>query len=322
MDWVEIDKTARGFMGARILLTAIELDIFDVLGHEGQSIATLSEKINTNARATELLLDALTAMGYLIKDKDVYRNSEITLRFLLPESSDFKGGGLRHLNNLWSSWSNLTNSVRTGRPCKRNRTRQSRRDFLLAMKQHAEGAAEAVVQHLDLTGVSRALDLGGGPGSFAVAFARHQPRLEAIIFDRPFAHSIAGKLIAENNLQDRVRFMAGDFTCDDIGSEYDLVYMSSIIHIYSEKDNLKLLSKVRDALRPNGRVVIRDFFLDETRTQPLRAALFSINMLVNTEGGRSYAANEVTNWLKALDFTKIRRMTVDHHSDLILGTRT
>lgn len=320
MNWEEIDRTARGFMTARVLLTAIELDIFYTLGRTSRSAAILSKELHTDRRATGLLLNALAAMGYLTKDKNLYRNSEVTLRFLLPESPDFKGAGLRHLNNLWSSWSHLSNSVKTGRPSKHKRTKRNQRDFVSAMQQHALGMADAIAQRLDLSQVNRLLDLGGGPGSFAVAFAKHWPRLEAVILDRPFALKAAEQLIAANDLQNRVRFRAGDFIVDDIGKGYDLVYISSVIHIYSTKNNLKLLAKVRQALRPGGQVVIRDFFLDDTHTQPPRGALFSLNMLVNTEGGRSYALNEVRRWLEALGYTNITGITVDHQ-DLISALR-
>jgi hypothetical protein len=100
--------------------------------------------------------------------------------------------------------------------------------------------------------------------------------------------------------------VAGDFHSDDIGANYDLVFISQIMHSLSINDSQALIEKAHNALRSNGRIVIHEFLLEKDRSHPVPAALFSVNMLVNTAAGRSYTVQEMREWLAMARFKGIR----------------
>ncbi|HEX9136095.1 MAG TPA: methyltransferase, partial [Nitrospirota bacterium] len=103
-----------------------------------------------------------------------------------------------------------------------------------------------------------------------------------------------------------IDLLSGDFHSDDIGKGYDLVFISQIFHSMSECESLALLEKTRNALNPNGKITIHEFYLEKDRAHPAAGALFSINMLVNTAAGRSYTTDEMKVWLRRSGFSGVK----------------
>jgi ubiquinone/menaquinone biosynthesis C-methylase UbiE len=293
----ELRKLWSGFWSSRVLITANNLEIFDHLKRP-ISAADVAEEAGTAERATELLLDALSGLGLVLKERGRYKNSALAARFLVQGAPYYQGDIIRHADTLWRSWSELDDVVRTGRPIRRWDNHQS---FILGMHNLASLKVKKVLRAVNLKGVRTALDFGGGPGTYAMEMARKG--VTVTLFDTPDTIKIA-KRVARG--RKGMRFLEGDFLVDDIGRCYDLIFISQIFHSYSEEENLSLLSKCHAALNARGRVAVHDFLLDEDRTRPLSGALFSMNMLVNTEGGRCYSPSEMKGWFLKSGFKNIR----------------
>ena len=150
----------------------------------------------------------------------------------------------------------------------------------------------------------QALDLGGGPGTYTIEMAKKG--ISVTIFDTPETIEIAKEVIKKSGVKN-INFLQGDFLADDFGRHYDLIFISQILHAYSEDDNIMVLKKCRNALNKNGRIIIQEFFIDKDRANPVQSALFSINMLVNTEGGRCYSPEEIKRWYLKTGFRKIQK---------------
>ena len=208
---------------------------------------------------------------------------------------------LRHADHLWKSWSGLDEVVKTGMP---NRTGGREYDtFIRAMHNNAVVRARKVIAALDLRGVARALDLGGGPGTYSMELARK--RIIVTLFDMPEAVAVAKQIVGEQKTK-QIHFLEGDFHTDDIRSGYDLVFLSQILHSNSVEDSVRLIGKARDALNPGGLIAIHEFLLKKNRAFPATGALFSVNMLVNTPAGRSYTVEEMKGWLAKAGFKGIK----------------
>jgi len=321
MTIVKIREIGSCFWQARILLTAVELKLFDVFDTPLTS-EEVAERLKLDKRATSILLDALVAMGILEKKQKRFIPVPIASTFLRTDSERYPGGGLRHMMHLWKSWSRLTEIVKTGHPARKEMTEEEIRDFILGMEHLAEGLAERVATIIDLSKINFLLDLGAGSGAYTAAFLRHYSQLKAVLFDRPLPIEIAKELLRQKGIDfNRVKFIAGDFLTDEIGQDYDFVWMSSIIHSLGEEENKNLFKKVHQALKPGGQIAVRDFLLDETGTKPAWAAIFSVNMLVNTEKGRSYKEKEVVEWLEETGFKHIERLPLDERSVILLGKK-
>ena len=296
----ELRKIWGGFQGARVLLTANNYRVFDYLKKQ-KTAAGLAKDIGADKRATEILLDALTGLGLLKKQKGQYKNSSLASQFLVSGSPYYQGDIIRHADTLWQNWSGLDNVVKTGKP---HHVSHDHRAFILGMHNLAVLKADKVLKAVGLKGVKKALDLGGGPGTYTIEMAKKG--ISVTIFDTPETIEIAKEVVKKSGVKN-INFLQGDFLADDFGRDYDLIFISQILHAYSEDDNIMVLKKCRNALNKNGRIVIQEFFIDKDRANPVQSALFSINMLVNTEGGRCYSPEEIKRWYLKTGFRKIQK---------------
>ena len=145
------------------------------------------------------------------------------------------------------------------------------------------------------------------------------PELQCEILDVSEVVPLATDYVSQAGVSAQVRLRAGDMLQDDFGSGYDLILMNAICHMFSETQNRDLFRRAQQALAPNGRLAVQDFILNPDKTGPQHAALFSLNMLVNTDAGGSYSELEYTDWMKAAGFTEVCRVNLPGPSDLIVG---
>lgn len=300
----ELRRIWSGFRAARVLITANNYRVFDHLTRP-QSAKTISKKLNIDLRATEILLDALTGIGLLKKQKGRYRNARIASQFLVSKNPYYQGDIIRHADTLWKNWSGLDEVLKTGDPYHKAHDQEA---FILGMHNLASLKVKDVIKTIGLRGVKTALDLGGGPGTYSIEMAKRG--VNVTLFDFPETIEIA-KRVTKKEKVSGINFIGSDFMGDDIGKGYDLIFISQILHAYSEKDNLQLLRKCRKALNDSGRIVIQESYISEDRTHPVQSALFSINMLVNTEGGRCYSPKELRGWLLKAGFKNIEERLID-----------
>jgi len=175
---------------------------------------------------------------------------------------------------------------------------------------------------IDLSSRRRLLDLGGGPGTYAIHFCLKNPALSASVFDQPATRPFAEKTIAGFDMQSRVSFSPGDYHSDGIPGRYDVAWLSHILHAEGPETCRNLIRKTVSALEPGGIIAIHEFILNDTLDGPLFPALFSLNMLVGTESGRAYSEVELADMLAAAGVTDIRRIPVQTPNDsgVLLGT--
>jgi len=288
-----------GYWSARVVITANNFRVFDYL-QKPVTAKEVAGRLTTDVRGMEILLDALVGLRLARKTTGMYCNTPISTRFLVFGGKYYQGDILRHADILWQNWSELDEAVRKGKPVGEAHDNNA---FIRGMHNLAILKARDVVDKIGLTGVKKALDLGGGPGTYSMEIARQG--VAATLFDVPETITIARDVVKESGVKG-IEFLPGDFTADPIGSGYDLALVSQVLHAYDESDNLALLKKVRAALNPGGRVVVQEFAIDASRTKPPQAALFSVNMLVNTPGGRCYAPGEIKGWLKEAGYRGIK----------------
>ena len=320
-DPADLVPLARAFMPSRVLLTAVELGVLECLERDEASALQVAQALGTDARATAILLDALAAIGVVEKHAGNYSVRGEAISSLTENHPDSVVDALAHAAQLWGRWSCLTQVVEDGHPGPAQRSDSGRRSLALAMRMYARQAAPSAAPFIDGPDVRHMLDLGGGTGAFAVHFAGRFPRLHAVILDRDDqAVHLAEEDIAAANLQSRVSVRQADFQVDDIGEDYDLVFISSVVCTLSEEESRALLRKVSRALRPGGRLVVRDMMTDNSGTMTAEAALFSVSMLVTTFNGQVYPAARVKAWARAAGFENVHAIPT-RPAQLVLGTK-
>jgi cyclopropane fatty-acyl-phospholipid synthase-like methyltransferase len=272
-----------------------------------------------------MLLNALVAMGWLIKQGAIFSNSPSSARYFVAGSADDSRVSTMHMVHLWRTWSTLTECVRAGTSVFRqeivDRGEEWTRAFIAAMHRNARARAPLVVRAVGTEGVARMLDVGGGSGAYSIAFASAKENLEVDLLDLAKVIPIAQGHIESAGLAGRIRTRPGDLRTDKFGEGYDLVFVSAICHMLGAEENKDLVQRCFEALTPEGRLVIQDFILEPDRTAPKSAALFALNMLVGTQAGNTYTEHEYAAWLSETGFQDVRHVRLPGPSGLIVGTR-
>jgi ubiquinone/menaquinone biosynthesis C-methylase UbiE len=312
----------------RILLSALECDLFNKIGARDWTVPQLAKRLRVSQRGLAILCRNLASVGLLVKSQSGYRISHFSKRYLQETGQDFRGEYLKLMQRQWSEWSHLTEVIRAGQPLDSQEleTPEYRRSFTWAMHHRSMGPSQEVAQQVALNGARSLLDLGGGPGTYALAFLKHNPTLHATVLDRPVALDIARTLAQQSSSGARLTCQPGDFLKEPISKYYyDVVWYSNVLHIYSPAENLKIFKKIRKILSPGGRLLIQDTFLhDRKGLRPLETNLFAVSMLLFTDRGNTYSLQDVRAWLHRAGFTHsrvihLKKGTGDWEGQLIEG---
>ncbi len=303
MDWVQrINDMAWGYKDAAILLNALRVGIFEALGDDWLTAAEVAAARGLDARATAVVLNALAAGGIVQKDGDRFATEPGARPILLQDSPTTLKSILGHNLFMMRNWAYLDEVLQTGQPVRRQeRSEEQLRDFICGMENISRVSSGEVAARIDLGSARCLLDLGGGPGTAAIIFAQANPNLTCVVYDLEGPVEIAREQIAKAGLSDRISTAAGDFHTEDIGTGFDVVYISNIIHMMDGEHTLELFRKAHGALVAGGRLVVKDFFLEESGIAPRSGAQFSVNMLVNTNGGKTYTRREAITLLEQGD---------------------
>ncbi len=316
-----------GYWNSQIIFFAVESGLFTLLSDSRRTASEIASRIKTDKRATEMLLNALVALGLLRKAKDTFFNTPMSNQYLVQGKPFYMGDAIHHMHNLWDNWSNLASAIKTGKPValkgvKEKPDARRTHDFITALHNIGSPKAYEIAKKLDLRGCHKLLDLGGGAGTYSIEFARRNRRLNATVFDLKDVVRITKRYIKDAGMQARISTIAGDCLTDDYDDNlYDVAFVSNILHIYDPKIILEMLKKCWKSLVDNGRVVIHEMVLDRTKTQPQFGAIFSLQMLLGTMGGASYSEQEYREWLAKAGFKAIKRINLPTESSLLVGIK-
>lgn len=293
----------------RVLIAAIELDIFTTIGMDYWTIPDLAREMKVSERGLVILCRNLAMAGLLKKQGETYKNSRLGATALNAHHPAYRGDYLRLITSHWADWGRLLESVKSGLPLDHGKADEPdyRRRFTWAMHHRTLETAPKIAAQIDLRGARTLLDLGGGPGTYAMAFLAKNPMLHATVCDRPAALDVAKEIASTHKAGARLSYLPLDVMVEDIPGVYDVIWYSNVLHIYSPEDNQALFRRALASLNPGGRLLIHDAFLhDREGLFPEEASLFAVSMLLFTERGNTYSAAETRAWLTDAGFERIK----------------
>jgi SAM-dependent methyltransferase len=311
----EILELSRAYQPACVIAAAADLDLFTVLGARRLTCRALATEMQVDCRGLSVLMDALASMGLLEK-----RDGQYAAPPSAEESLSANGGTsvlamVQHTANCMRRWAQMAAVVKTGKPADCGPSvRGEAADqaaFIGAMHVVSGPVADRVVSEIHPPSFNHLLDIGGGSGTWTMAFLRIAQQATATIFDLPEVVPMAEQRLRQAGFAERVRLAPGDFYVDKLPAGADLAWLSAIAHQNSRRQNRELFNKIRHALVPGGVLLLRDVVMNDDHTAPPGGAMFAVNMLVNTEGGGTYSLSEYREDLEASGFTHIRQVRED-----------
>ena len=307
-----------GASGFEAVTFARDLGVFDALGDDALTAAALADRLDADPEGVRRLADFLAVQGYLDASGGGYRRTEMTRRWLTDEEGTNMGPWFAFWQELvFPFWrEQLETAVRTGGPD------QSFYDWLgddadqwavaqRGFKSAASLLAPEVVDAASIpAGAERLLDVGGGHGQYAMAFAERHPGLSATVFDLPEALGVAREDAAAAGLGDRVTVRGGDYETDDVGSGYDVVLLFNVVHAHDAAEVRALLERAADALAPGGRLLVLDQLEGTARLPVAKAGLAFVALTYFVLLDASiHDADDLAGWLRDAGFADLDRTT-------------
>ncbi|MCL6477680.1 MAG: methyltransferase domain-containing protein [Peptococcaceae bacterium] len=308
-----LDDLATGYWYSEALFTAVELGLFTLLAPGGKTLEEIAGDLDIPPEGLERLLRALCVLGLIDRHGEVYFNANVSRRFLVKGAEEYQGDAVLWKKNLFANWRSLGKCLRKGGRVNFARRDEGPEGVIRRMRKYSRAmdcVAKTKVKEMlpFFTGVSLSgeiLDVGSGTGAVSAGFLERFPETRATLMDLPEVLDYARELLRESKHYHRFGYRPANILEPwPVPEEsFGLVILSNIVHAYAEKETAELLDRAAACLRKDGFLLIHDFFFEHC---PEKAALFDLNMFVNTFNGRVYQAE----WLKD-QLTRLKLCTTD-----------
>ncbi|MFT5524549.1 MAG: ubiquinone/menaquinone biosynthesis C-methylase UbiE [Pirellulaceae bacterium] len=294
-----VEEILTGEMRSRSLILARRLGIFDVLYHQPSTLEQLSQTLSIkNVSAFDKLLRTLLGMRLLELESSLYSVSEIGQASLVVDAPANMGPLVDFFADQYGikSIGHIQAHLQLATELRPPPTPEQWRTYMKAMEAMARMSALPIAQTLALDDAATLLDLGGGPGSYAIAFCQTYSKLNATIYDLDAALAVAVENVKSAGLADRIQLTSGSATDVSFGANYDVIFVSHTIHLFDAATTARMFHSCFRALNPGGKLVVRDVITDERGVQPVLGAFIGLNMWVEGD---------------AYSFQCLRRMMVE-----------
>ncbi len=318
----KITQLATGGWATAALGAAVTYGVFTLVDKGCRTASELATAAGLSPRGTQALLDGLVGLGLLTVSGGKYDNSPEAAEFLVEGKPSYFGGFAKFSFDDLRHWARLADVVKTGAPADDVMIEENPfwEELVLAIAPGSFPLAEAAAARLKIAeaGPIAILDVGGGSGVYSAVFLRKNPQAESTQLDWANVNRVARSFVARHGVADRFRTIDGDFHVVDFKpAAYDLAVYSHIAHGEPPDENVAVLRKFRQALKPGGTLVIVDFVQTDDRTGPPFALLFHLNMLVHTRAGATYREADYRAWLAQAGFHDVTVETTAGPASLI-----
>lgn len=313
-------QTATAFWASKVLLTAVELDLFTVLGDGSMTAAELGEELELHPRGTYDFFDALVSLGFLDRQGDGpegrYENTAETAAFLDRESPRYIGGVPEMLNSrLFGFWNDLGTALKTGQPQSEvkvhgkpifeelyaNEARLGQ--FLEAMTGFQATNFERLAETFDFSRYETVSDIGGALALLSRTVGARHDHLTFTTFDLPQVAPHAQKHIDRAGMTDRIRVVSGDFFVDDL-PRADVLTMGNVLHDWNLEKKKILIGKSYEALPEDGALIVIETLIDDARRMNAYGLLMSLNMLIEFGDAFDFTGADFREWCREAGFRR------------------
>ncbi len=323
-----LEDLATAYWFSETLFTAVEAGIFTFLGPEGKTAGEIAPALGLEPQGLARLLHALCMLGLLHHDGGHFSNTQLSGEYLVAGKKYYQGESILWRKSLAGRWTGLKQCLKAG----------GRTDYSPEMEDPANlsGRIRRYIAAMNCTAQVKAreilpifgsaleqgelLDAGAGSGALAAGFLEHFPKLRATLMDIPGVLDHTREFISSQNLNERVSCCAANILEPWPFSQgkFDLVILSNIIHAYSETELPHILANAAECLKPKGLIIIHDFFLEHC---PEKAALFDLNMLINTYNGRVFSQDLIMEGLSKLGLCTTGPVPLGTDTGLIIAAK-
>ena len=309
LDTVRLQNIAQGYAQSATLMAAVELGLFGVIERGAGTFDEVAVALDLHPTSAERLIVMCAATGLLERTDGRYHNVPDVARYLVEDSPHYAGAWMLFTKSKWNEWGRLSEHLRA----KSLKTLGDIADFSVerAREYHdatysiGMGAGRRFNRQVDLSGRKKILDLGGGSGCYSIVAAKAHPELEAVIFELPPVVVVANDFIAEHQLENRIRAVAGDFTRDELPRDVDVVIMASNLPMYGREIIADVIARAHDCLLPGGEMHLIGETVNDEKTGPIGPAFWGMGQSVEETTGLAHSTAECVGYFESAGFVEV-----------------
>jgi hypothetical protein len=299
-----LDNALTGVRQYHAVMTALDLGLFEIL-RKPKTGPDCAHLLECRPEIVTLLCEGLVTLGLLEKTGERFRNSEVTMNYLVDGAPFSQQHALAFQKKLAGYWADLPRITKEG-PVTCDRAQMFRDVIIPSMAENCRcGLLQQVTARVatipEFSAARRLLDLGGGHGLYSIAFCQKNYGLHAVVFDLPLVTGATRDFISRYRA-DRVSVHPGDFFKDPIGSGYDIIFSSS----NPGGKVPELIPKIANALNPGG-LFINKQAIDDAPYDPWLSLEWN---LWTFEGVQKQAARYV--FANSVPFAEYNRLLTNH----------
>jgi len=304
--------TMVAFQRSAAMKAAIELELFTKIAGGSNTAAALAEACGASERGIRILCDALTVMGFLLKQGSEYELNEVSAVFLNQMSPVYLGGAVDFLmsEKQMNGFNDLTAAVKKGGSTV---TEEGALDpespmwvkFARGMMGLMFPSAQFMAETLGMEPERKfkVLDIAAGHGIFGIALARKYPNAEVYAVDWANVLTVASENAKKFGVGGRHHTIPGSAFEVEYGTGYDVILVTNFLHHFDKTTCETFLKKVHAALADDGQVLTLEFVPNDDRVSPPTEAMFSLVMLAGTPAGDAYTFAELKEMFENAGFS-------------------
>lgn len=330
-DAFDIMLVGWSFMRSKLLMTALEMGLFEALAKEPGTAEHIAGRLELHERGVPDFLDSLSALGLLSRDSNgVYRNGPAADRNLIPGRPGYVGGFLKMTTDfMGAGWESLADMLRTGAAHGQDASKvpfaqifrdpQRLRQFLSAMDSLNSAIGPELARRYDWSRHSSFVDIGGARGNLADTLLLAHPHLTGAVFDRPVMKPFLEELADDRGVRDRISFHGGDFYDDPIPGA-DVVIFGNVLHDTPVATRKGLIAQAAARIPVGGAVIVYDPMVDDDR-RDADTLLMSLTMMMQSPAGNEYTPAECRSWMEeaGLEIEEVLRLPA--HATAVVGRK-
>lgn len=324
---------AMAFQSAKLVLTGLELGLFEALAKEPGTAEELRVRLGLHPRGTAHFLAALAELGFLERDEHgTYRDTPMTRDCLVPGGDGYLGGFLKAADQvMYGAWGRLAESLRTGAPQAATFTgedmfgelydSEEKKGGLVGMAEDASRPLiPALASRFDWSAHRSVLELGGCRGNVLAGLVRAHPHLEARVFDLPQMEADFTAHMAALGMTGKVGFHGGDFFAGPLPAA-DVVMIGHSLIDWNDEQRQHLVRTAFAAVRPGGAFLVWDPVIVAGADSHLRNLVRSLNLQLMTPHGTGYDLEQCTGWMRAAGFASVGHTALGHDVTLVVARK-
>lgn len=323
-----LENLATGYWFSEVLFAAIEMDIFSLLEPNGKTLVEIAEGLCCDTKLLERYLYALCSLGLIGRHENTYFNSNISSDYLVKGKECYQGNSILWRKYLKAYWQDLKKCIETGGKVNLSSSDHSNSEDLKSRIQKYIKAMDNVarIKVKEITSIFKGfplggsiLDIGAGSGAISAGFIKEFPELNATLVDIPQVLDYTKELMESRGFAETTTYCEANILekWPIKKGQYDLVILSNIVHAYSEDEITHILKSAVECLKPDGFLLVHDFFFEHF---PERAALFDLNMLINTYNGRVFDGKWIIQQLSECGLHTANIIPLETDTAVIIGS--